>query len=447
MPTNSIFSFSPQDVLNQKIAAENAIGLQNLTQQATEQRTKSEALQSALEQALQPYKIQQMKAESDLAPIRLKQLQAQIDLQQQEAPYRLQALKNANDPNYAAKLLEQQEQIRQKYERRTPFSVGNPEGGAPLTGTIGPNGDFQPIDLSNILHPQGLEQPLMQENDTVVPPKQPAENLSSEDELGQSTQDLSGASLPNPNLTKAQNPLTQRILATMAPSPSSLLLPGQGLTPEAMNMLATRYNLTGDAPNVGNSKALGFQKLQMFNKAAEQMKDQGVTPEQQIVSQSDIKAAQSGLKNLEKQKGVIFSYADTADKAIDYANELSKKTARSGLPVFNTWLNAGRVATGDPSVSQFNTAVNTAVNEYAKATSPGGVPTDAQRAHAYEILSSALTPEQFEKNVEALHQEVLFRRQGIEGQLQQYRDTIKGVAPSNDLGTSIKVGRFTVTPH
>ncbi len=423
MPIDNVFSFSPQDVLNQKIQAENAIGLQNLTQQATQQRIKSEALQSALEQALQPYKIQQMQSESALLPLRQKQIQSELDIAQAEAPFRIQALKNASDPAYAAKLLEQQEQIRQKYTPLHPIAVGNPEGGAPLQGTIDAYGNFKPIDLGPILNPQ-----TPQSNDLIVPPKEAPQSMTPSDELGQSLQDLSGASLPNPN---APQKLNQRILATLAPSPSSIIPLGQGLTPEAINLLATQQQLTGSIPNIGNSKASGFAKNQIFNKAAQNMADQGVSPQDVISSQSDVKAAQSGLKNLEKQKGVIFSYADTADKAIDYANELSKKNNRAGFPIFNTWLNTGKFQSGDPDVSQFNTAINTAVQEYAKATSPGGVPTDAQREHARDILSSSLTQQQFEKNVEALHQEVLFRKQGIQGQLDSYRDTIKGVTSQN----------------
>ncbi|MBZ4251798.1 hypothetical protein LAJ57_12870, partial [Streptococcus pneumoniae] len=79
----------------------------------------------------------------------------------------------------------------------------------------------------------------------------------------------------------------------------------------------------------------------------------------QRVEQLATKSNAASLANLQKQTTMINSYEYMANKNADIALEMSRNVDRTGVPVFNRWMLAGRNAlAGDVDVSKFNTAIN-----------------------------------------------------------------------------------------
>lgn len=62
--------------------------------------------------------------------------------------------------------------------------------------------------------------------------------------------------------------------------------------------------------------------------------------------------------------------------------------------------------TSSPELASFVAATNSLVNSYVRAVSPGGVPTDAMREHAYTMLNSAQSPQAYAAVIKTMQQEM-----------------------------------------
>src|SRR5204862_1844947 len=109
----------------------------------------------------------------------------------------------------------------------------------------------------------------------------------------------------------------------------------------------------------------------------------GTTAGEQVARTQFARATQNELNALTRQRGLIMAFASTADQNLDRALELSQKVDRSGVPVVNRWILAGRrTVAGDPEVTNFHIFNDRAVTEIARLTSSatgGGVSTDSAR--------------------------------------------------------------------
>ncbi len=100
-------------------------------------------------------------------------------------------------------------------------------------------------------------------------------------------------------------------------------------------------------------------------------------------------------------------YGNAAAATIDTAIQASRDVPRSGWLPVNRILQGGEKAMSDPKLASFVAATNTLVNDYAKATTPVGTPTDSQRKHAEEMLNTAQqSPEVYEAVARMMHREI-----------------------------------------
>ena len=203
------------------------------------------------------------------------------------------------------------------------------------------------------------------------------------------------------------------------------------LTPEAIDAMAGRYMLDGTMPGLGLGKAATKARSLVMNKVAEKMTQEGQTPQSLVTNKVVVGGLQSEAKRLLGQRGPMLAFAQTADKNLSIAEGLSGKVGRTGAPVINRWLLAGkREVAGDPDVSAFNAAVQVAVNEFAKVTSSatgGGVTSDQARKDIEGILNSAQNPEQFKAVVTTLRSDMKNRIDSYETQLQNIQKAAQGV--------------------
>jgi hypothetical protein len=82
------------------------------------------------------------------------------------------------------------------------------------------------------------------------------------------------------------------------------------------------------------------------------------------------------------------------NKNADIALELSQKVDRTGVPILNKWINAGRRSvTGDADLAAFDANIKATVNEYAKIVGGGtgsGATAQGEIAKIEGLLSSQL---------------------------------------------------------
>ncbi|MHB1933623.1 MAG: hypothetical protein ACYCR5_04475 [Leptospirillum sp.] len=187
------------------------------------------------------------------------------------------------------------------------------------------------------------------------------------------------------------------------------------LSGPALDLAAKQYLATGTMPSFGMQGQK--QKEAVMNRAAEMQKAEGLTPDDAVFNQNEIKAGRQALGQIAKSQGMIMQYEDTAYKNADLALKAMEKADGTGVPVFNRWLMAGRSAVGgDAAVARFNAANQTFVNEYAKVMSGGygaSATSDSARQEALSVLNTAQTPEQYRAVVDQLKKEMNNRMEAM----------------------------------
>ena len=121
------------------------------------------------------------------------------------------------------------------------------------------------------------------------------------------------------------------------------------------------------------------------------------------------KAEASALGSQTKQYEAAKNFSDTFDKNAQMALEFSNNIARTKSPMVNqliqSWQTSG---VQDPELKAFKNSTETAVNEYAKimsgSTGSSAVSVAAAK-HAREMLSTADSPEAFNRGLQTLRQE------------------------------------------
>jgi len=188
-----------------------------------------------------------------------------------------------------------------------------------------------------------------------------------------------------------------------------------------VDVAAQIYLKTGVMPSLG----AGSSKLrqEILNRAANIGRDAGLSAGEIGSKMVENKAIAGGIYQLTKQKVMVGAFEKNAAKNADIALQLSDTVDRTGIPVFNAWLQAGQKSvTGNPAISAFNAANETFVNEYAKimSGSMGNTPvSDSARAHAHEMLSTTQTPEQYKAVMNVLKAEMQNRMAGFNAEIEE----------------------------
>jgi hypothetical protein len=144
-----------------------------------------------------------------------------------------------------------------------------------------------------------------------------------------------------------------------------------------------------------------------------------------------------------------MAFAETADKNLGLVEKLSDTVGRTGVPILNKWVLAGkRSVAGDPETAKFDAAVRTAINEYSKVTSSatgGQVTSDSARKEVESMLNTAQTPEQVKQVIGLLRQEIGNRKSGYDDQINMVKSAISG-KPQESAGIPAGQGGKQLTP-
>jgi hypothetical protein len=170
------------------------------------------------------------------------------------------------------------------------------------------------------------------------------------------------------------------------------------------------YTQTGQMPSLGFQPGVRPQIVALQPAAAHAL---GIP----LSELSGAHAEYRGLGAAQTQLGRRLVLLDTGinetAKSAPAVISTSTGVPRSEFPALNNFTNWLRQQSGDPKIVQFRAALQTFLNEYAKAINPSGVLSDTQQRHAYDVLSTSFNQGQIEAGIKQLQAELGYAKEGL----------------------------------
>lgn len=189
-------------------------------------------------------------------------------------------------------------------------------------------------------------------------------------------------------------------------------------------------------PNMGRGIQGTAQATKIRNIAAQLAQQEGIAPEDMRTGQYAFKGSGTALSNIQKREAMIGTNEKNFNYNADQVLKLSSKVDRTGVPVINGWLNAGRRSVaGNPELSAFDTAVKTTVNEFAQIVSgtTSGASTEGEKAKAEALLNAQQTPEQILSVINQMRTETQNRMKSFKVQKKELRTDMGGKKETSDI--------------
>jgi hypothetical protein len=201
-------------------------------------------------------------------------------------------------------------------------------------------------------------------------------------------------------------------------------------TPEDFDFLAARLALgdTSVLQGYGNSKQGAVFKSGLRSRADQYWIDRGMSPAQANAAVAEYGGQKAGARSLGTQEARISGALGTAMQTAPRVIEASEKVDRTKYPDLNKIIQMARQKTGDTNVVQFGLAVETFVNNYARAMGGGNsVMTDraVEQAHAY--LNTAYSKGQINAAIDQAMVEMDSELQGVHSAMGAYTGTAPAV--------------------
>lgn len=201
-----------------------------------------------------------------------------------------------------------------------------------------------------------------------------------------------------------------------------------------VDFYAQKIAAGGDLPQLGSGKESSAWRRAILSRAADIQSGRGISGGDSNLAQADVKANRSALLQAQKQYTSTVGFEDTFQRNVKEVLRLAPQGVGGSAPIFNRWIQSGRKSIkGDPAVSAFNVAVNTAANEYAKlasGASGGAVTSDSARHEAMEILNNAQTLPQLQASIKQMQIDGHNRVLALDTQIKRLRDGISGAGNS-----------------
>jgi hypothetical protein len=223
------------------------------------------------------------------------------------------------------------------------------------------------------------------------------------------------------------------VLGNTATTSNGLTADGQALLASAMSH---GYNLP--IPNMGMGASGTAAKMKAINDLADTFIAQGLTPDDAVSAMIQGKTATGGLATLQRTAASVKGWEASAQNQAQIALEMSNKVDRTGVPVFNRWLMAGRKSIeGNVDAQRFSNASDTFAEEYAKVIGAGNASaTDSARAQAHSMINTAQTADQYAGVISLMLREMSQRNAGLDTAIQAQRNAITGKKPTNNRPTA-----------
>jgi hypothetical protein len=197
-----------------------------------------------------------------------------------------------------------------------------------------------------------------------------------------------------------------------------------GMTPEAFDQAAEKYNQTGVLPAVGRGpNGIALQRA-LMNRAGE------LHPGATLAANSaEYKANAASLTGLQKNLDAVSAFENTAGKNLDLFTNLAQKAIDSGIPILNTPLRMAAQGLGSADQLALNAARQTAVNEIAKVTSSPGLAgqlSDSARHEVEAFIPANATYGQALAVAKVLRQDMANRHQSYQDQVDDIQKRLGG---------------------
>lgn len=202
------------------------------------------------------------------------------------------------------------------------------------------------------------------------------------------------------------------------------------LPPEAIRAAGERYAIDGTfPPNLGKGAQGPSNTAKILSAAADVAKERGDSAEEARIRQIAGKAATTALVDITKRESQVSAFEKTFVKNTELVESLSAKVDRTGVPLLNKWIQGGkRAVMGDVDLTNLDTAIKGAVNEYAKIVSGsmGNVATAEGEIKKIEsLLSAAQTPDQIKGILTTMRTETQNRMSGFREQKNELNNVFR----------------------
>jgi len=150
-----------------------------------------------------------------------------------------------------------------------------------------------------------------------------------------------------------------------------------------------------------------------------------------LAGSADITALRGALTKAVGNQASIDRFEPIAKYNGDIIMRLIDKVDATGSTTFNKWVNAGRKATGDPDVAQFDQAMTAYSNEVSRILNqPGltGTLTVSAQQEVKEWLPTTMTKAQVRRIVPSLNAEMDYRKQVTAAQVDYLQGSIDNLA-------------------
>ena len=172
--------------------------------------------------------------------------------------------------------------------------------------------------------------------------------------------------------------------------------------------MADQY-LAGDRTvlqNLGRGAQGAANIVKLRQTIQQRAEDAGIDPKGIVNNFNEQAGALAGQRAIGTRAANISLAANEANNMIPIALDASEKLPRSQYMPWNQMVQTVQKGTSSPELASFVAATNSLVNSYVRAVSPSGVPTDAMRQHAYDMLNAAQGPEAYKSVVNTMQLEM-----------------------------------------
>lgn len=209
-----------------------------------------------------------------------------------------------------------------------------------------------------------------------------------------------------PGTPEYERQLKKRIARETAPTQTMISLTGMGtLSPDALTLAVDQY-LAGDSTAAQGYARNAAMKAQFMNRLAQRAKERGMTGADVASRVAEFQGIKAGERSLGTRQALVDMAVTEAQNMAPLALTASKNVKRTDYPTLNKVILSAEKGIGDENVVRLGIAVNSLINIYARAINPTGVPTQSDKEHARELLSSAWSKGQMEAGVDQLMKEM-----------------------------------------
>jgi len=188
------------------------------------------------------------------------------------------------------------------------------------------------------------------------------------------------------------------------------------LTPDALNLTAKMYAMTGQLPPMGLGKTGAAVRASIINKAADEYKSLDLP--QQIAA---YKANQQSLTKVQGTADKVSAFENTAGKNLDQFLSLAEKIPDTGSPWVNQPIRSLDVKTlGSTDLAAANAAREVALREIARVTNDpnlSGSLTDSARKEIQGLSPESATFAQIKAVAKVLRQDMANVHSGLNEQI------------------------------